>query len=275
MGQTAVVIKDQPQLSPTPGTDSVYLIALRESGSNAWYISQLLRHEFEVRLRHVKTEKECRGREVVFIAMQGAPTTAAMTPPLNTVNAEWDQTEREGSFCRAVARWRLGDIPGEQELRVKLRRALTDRVPVAIARADTARFIASAHPLPALIAGFSYAVGENPIPANDEVAASLARRGQPFFGIEFAPLFFEPSASTAKIVEHLRLMFGTSYRSPGYDFYAGLNPLVLIDGLRGSALPVQTSVGRRWSARGNDTYFVAATVSAGALLSNIVGNFGK
>jgi hypothetical protein len=38
-------------------------------------------------------------------------------------------------------------------------------------------------------------------------------------------------------------------------------------------MPIQMTVGHRWSGRGNDTYFVGATANALGLLKDVVAKF--
>lgn len=274
---SVVYVYIMPQPKPAKDTvwDSVYLEKVTSSGSNAWYVNQYLRHRFEVRLIEVENEQQCRKRQVRFLAPESGKTGEALPSAAGvtiTVAGEWAARGRFGSRCRATVRWRLGDVPGQQTLRAVLVRDTNQVVSPDVAQRDpdALEFRASAHSWPALVAGFSYVVGSNPPPSNP-ADSTLARRGQPFFGIEFVPLLGNPRVSVARVLERVRITLGTSYRTPGYDLYVGLSPLALIDGLRHTALPVQATLGRRWSARGNDTYFVAATLNASSLFSTVVG----
>lgn len=255
-------------------TDNVYLDGVARGGE-AWYVNQLLRGEFVVVLRNVTDQVACRKREVIFRATQGMPTgDKALLPPEVRLPGMWVVDANGNPRCQASMRWRLGDIPGSQELVATLTRAPDTVLPDSIVRREgTARWRASAHMPPSLVGGFAYAVGPNPPPPAPTTAAdsALFRRGQPFFGVELVPgLDFVRSREVARVLEHVRLMAGTSYRSPGFDFYLGASPLALIDGLRATGLPVQLTVGRRWSARGNDTYFLGGTVSAASVLGNLI-----
>jgi hypothetical protein len=173
----------QPQ-----AVDPVYLV-VAESGSPAWYVNQLVRHPYEVRLQNVLSEQACRQRKVQFVATQGAAAGKdALTAPSFEVTAVWTRGGNGDWYCQASIRWRLGDIPGSQELVARLLRPDTNRVvpDSVLAKERRIAWRAYAHMPPTIVAGFSYLDGDaGPVVGTD---SSMARRGQPFFGIEFVPL---------------------------------------------------------------------------------------
>lgn len=268
-----VDVKILPTDEPPKGYDAVYLVPYR-AGSHIGYVSNYLRHPYTVRLRNVADEQACRARVVEFTAPQGAITSAALTAPSAKVTPDWVRIHRDSQpVCQAGVRWRLGDVPGSQTLNARLQRDAKRAVPDTALQAQLAvglvEWRASAHPLPNLAAGFSYTLGPNPQP---RVAADslLGRRGQPFFGIEVSPLAFSGYRIMGRLSEHVRATLGTSYRAPGRDFYIGLNPIVLLDGLRTTVFPIQSSVGyRRLDRRG--ALVVAGTANASALFGTFLG----
>jgi hypothetical protein len=247
--------------------DSIHLVAVSR-GEGSWYVNQMVRGAFKVELLFIQNEHDCRNRKVTFQATQGATAAAALTAPTVSVRGEWNPEDKR---CYSQTRWRLNDVPGEQELVATIERDTAALVPAnGASRPSSLAWRTSAHMPPTLIAGFSYAFGPNP-PPESIGDSTLVKRGQPFFGVEFGVLIpFSRSELVSKIAQRIRLTAGTSYRSPGFDFYAGISPLALIDGLRTTGLPVQLTVGRRWSRRGNDTYFVGGTANALALFSTII-----
>jgi hypothetical protein len=269
-----VDVKMLPSDPPAADTvyDPVYLKRV-EARSHLWYVNSFMRHAFVVELLDVRDERSCRARLVEFTAAQGAVASAALTAPSAKVAGDWvREKDTARVYCRASIRWRLGDVPGRQTLNARLVRNEKHFVPDAVIRTQldsgVVEWEASAHALPSLVAGFSYNVAANPAP-RVEGDSLLGRRGQPFFGVEFAPLAVSGNRGLARVSERVRVTLGTSYRSPGRDFYVGVNPLVAFDGLRTTVFPVQLTAGsRRFDGRWS--YFVGGTANASALFSNFL-----
>jgi hypothetical protein len=153
-------------------------------GHANWFTGQMLGGDFIVRVEEA-TPATCQKITVMFRALDGAPGTAPLAPPMSEVAGQWTVVDegRDGNprreECRASTRWRLGDTPGDQRLLAQIKRDPAHLVDTTVL-GQVALWHAVAHAPPSFIAGFSYSFSP---PAGTLVDRAVNERGQPWFGV--------------------------------------------------------------------------------------------
>lgn len=245
------------QVSASSAND--HHMRILDRGETRWFTNQYSRKPLLIALVNARTVAACEALTVRFINL--SPGTTSVPPQTLVVNAEWEAAAADGEQCRVRYRWRFGDIPGRQDLLMRVERAVPDVAASSISGA--LRIHGTAHVPATLFVGLAYP---------DRLATGDDRKSRAIVGADF-PLVWRGFAALYPTLDHFRFTVATSFGKPGDDIYWGLQVLPLIEGPRVVGFPLAVSVGHRW-ARGGNGIYVAGTYNASGLVKEALGGLG-
>lgn len=172
--------------------------------------------------------------------------------------------------CLFRTRWKLGSIPGEQEVRASLvGHPRTTKSYVGIVRVKP-RFVASLVAIPNGVEppqtdSLGNRIG---LPAKQELA--------PIFGVDFpvAGIFPRSFVKKRRWLHQLRLTVGTGVEHPADALYLGINFMPIIYGVKSEDTPVNIIAGYRWQKGGDNRVWFGASFDAASSIQALVGTIG-
>lgn len=248
--------------STAVGQDPASLLVL-DDGEERWFTNQYSREPVVIGVTGIGAAQDCERRLVRFTNQ--TPATSSEPKSVQEITPQWMDSVT-GPKCRAFYRWRLGDIPGRQDLQVRLLRLEKELGTETAAAGATQTLHAIAH-LPAnMIVGLAH-------PSRSEQDEE-ERRFQPVVGVDF-PLVWRGLARLGAYpaLDRARVAVTTAFGRPGEDVYVGLQIMPLLEGPRAAAFPVQVGFGYHWG-KGEEGGYVAAYYNATSVLKDALGGLG-